>query len=245
VIFLAIGFETTLPGTALTVLAAETEKIGNFSLFSNHVAIVPALEALLQHPDLRLDGFVGPGHVSAVIGSEPYRTIVARYHKPVVVSGFEPLDILQSMAMLLKQLDEGRREVENQYGRLVRPEGNKIALVAIERVFEPRDKFEWRGLGETPRGGWQLRDGYAAFDAEKKFSLSHHRASDSKACQCGEILKGVLKPWQCKVFGTACTPEHPLGACMVSSEGACAAYYRYGRRQEGAEVGDREPVIGR
>jgi hydrogenase expression/formation protein HypD len=237
VIFFALGFETTVPSTALTVLEAESESIQNFSLFSNHVVIIPALEALLNNPDLQLEGFIGPGHVSMVIGSDPYQIIVDRYRKPVVVSGFEPLDILQSIAMVLKQLDEGRCEVENQYDRLVQPAGNKIAIDAMDRVFELRDKFEWRGLGDIPRGGLQLRDEYAAFDAEKKFTLPNHRVKDHKACQCGEILKGVMKPWQCKVFGTACTPEHPIGTCMVSSEGACAAYYKYGRRQE--EVGIR------
>jgi hydrogenase expression/formation protein HypD len=236
VIFFALGFETTVPSTALTVLEAESENIPNFSLFSNHVVIIPALEALLNNPDLQLEGFIGPGHVSMVIGSEPYQIIADRYHKPVVVSGFEPLDILQSMAMVLQQLDEGRCTVENQYDRLVQPAGNKVAITAMNRVFELREKFEWRGLGEIPQGGLQLREEYAAFDAEKKFTLPNHRVSDHKACQCGEILKGVMKPWQCKVFGTACTPEHPIGTCMVSSEGACAAYYKYGRRQEEAGV---------
>ncbi|MEG3438076.1 hydrogenase formation protein HypD [Pannus brasiliensis CCIBt3594] len=241
IIFLALGFETTVPSTALTVIEAESDNIPNFSLFSNHVVIIPALEALLNNPDLQLEGFVGPGHVSMVIGSEPYQIIVDRYRKPVVVSGFEPLDILQSIWMVLKQLDEGRCAVENQYDRLVQPSGNKIALTAMNRVFELREKFEWRGLGDIPRGGLKLREEYAAFDAEKKFPLPNNRVSDHKACQCGEILKGVLKPWQCKVFGTACTPEHPIGTCMVSSEGACAAYYKYGRRQE--EIGKKPETI--
>jgi hydrogenase expression/formation protein HypD len=229
VVFFAIGFETTTPSTALTVLQAEAEDIPNFSLFSNHVLVVPALEALLSNPDLQLDGFVGPGHVSTVIGTHPYRVIAEHYHKPVVVSGFEPLDILQSMWMVLKQLVEGRCEVENQYTRLVKPEGNAVALDAIARVFEVREQFEWRGLGDIPLSGLKMRPEYARFDAELKFPIPGRQIADHKACQCGEILKGVLKPWQCKVFGTACTPEHPIGACMVSSEGACAAYYKYGR----------------
>jgi hydrogenase expression/formation protein HypD len=229
VVFFAIGFETTTPSTALTVLQAEAEGVQNFSLFSNHVLVVPALEALLSNADLQLDGFVGPGHVSTVIGTNPYRVIAEQYHKPVVVSGFEPLDILQSIWMVLKQLAEGRCEVENQYTRLVKPEGNAVALDAIARVFEVRDQFEWRGLGDIPLSGLKMRPEYARFDAELKFPIPGCQVADHKACQCGEILKGVLKPWQCKVFGTACTPEHPIGACMVSSEGACAAYYKYGR----------------
>jgi hydrogenase expression/formation protein HypD len=231
VIFLALGFETTVPSTALTVLEAQRDNITNFSLFSNHVVIIPALKALLDNPDLQLDGFVGPGHVSMVIGTEPYQIIAQEYHKPVVVSGFEPLDILQSIWMVLKQLDEGRCEIENQYDRVVQTQGNKVAISSINQVFELRDRFEWRGLGEIMEGGLKLRDDYADFDAEKKFTLPNQRVKDHKACQCGEILKGVLKPWQCKVFGTACTPEHPIGTCMVSSEGACAAYYKYNRNQ--------------
>lgn len=229
VVFFAIGFETTAPSTALTVLQAETEGVSNFSLFCNHVLVVPALEALLANPDLQLDGFVGPGHVSTVIGTNPYGVIADRYHKPVVVSGFEPLDILQSIWMVLQQLAQGRCEVENQYARLVQPEGNRVALAAMDQVFEVRSTFEWRGLGDIPASGLKMRQTYATYDAEALFPLPRRQVADHKACQCGEILKGVMKPWQCKVFGTACTPEHPIGACMVSSEGACAAYYKYGR----------------
>jgi hydrogenase expression/formation protein HypD len=237
VVFFAIGFETTAPSTALTVLQAEKEGIENFSLFCNHVLVVPALEALLSHQDLQLDGFVGPGHVSMVIGTKPYQVIAEHYYKPLVVSGFEPLDILQSLWMLLRQLVEGRCEVENQYTRLVQAEGNAVALNAMHRVFEVRDQFEWRGLGNIPQSGLQMRSDYAKFDAEQKFAVPHQFVADHKACQCGEILKGVLKPWQCKVFGTACTPETPIGACMVSSEGACAAYYQYGRLSLGESSG--------
>jgi hydrogenase expression/formation protein HypD len=233
VVFFAIGFETTAPSTALTILQAEKEGIENFSLFCNHVRVVPALEALLSHQDLQLDGFVGPGHVSMVIGTKPYQVIAEHYHKPLVVSGFEPLDILQSLWMLLRQLVEGRCEVENQYTRLVQAEGNAVGLNAMHRVFELRDQFEWRGLGNIPQSGLQMHSDYAKFDAEQKFAVPHQSVADHKACQCGEILKGVLKPWQCKVFGTACTPETPIGACMVSSEGACAAYYQYGRLSRG------------
>jgi hydrogenase expression/formation protein HypD len=229
VVFFAIGFETTAPSTALTVLQAEQESIQNFSLFCNHVLVVPALEALLSNPDLQLDGFIGPGHVSMVIGTEPYQVIAQRYHKPLVVSGFEPLDLLQSIWMVLQQLAEGRCEVENQYTRFVQSGGNTVGLEAMQRVFQVRDQFEWRGLGDIPNSGLQMRPEYAQFDAEAQFTLPHRQVADHKACACGDILKGLKKPWECKVFGTGCTPEHPIGACMVSSEGACAAYYKYGR----------------
>ena len=229
IVFFGIGFETTAPSTALTVLQAEKEEIKNFSLFCNHVRVVPAMEALLENPDLQLDGFVGPGHVSMVIGTEPYEIIAKKYHKPLVVAGFEPLDVLQALWMVLQQLAEGRCEIENQYTRLVQNSGNAIALQAMNQVFEVREQFEWRGLGDIPQSGLKMRPEYADFDAEVKFPVSYQAVADHKACQCGEILKGVLKPWQCKVFGTACTPENPIGACMVSSEGACAAYYKYVR----------------
>ena len=229
IVFFGIGFETTAPSTALTVLQAEKEGIKNFSLFCNHVRVVPAMEALLENHDLQLDGFVGPGHVSMVIGTEPYEIIAEKYHKPLVVAGFEPLDVLQALWMVLQQLAEGRCEIENQYTRLVKNSGNAIALNAMNQVFKVREQFEWRGLGDIPQSGLKMRPEYADFDAEVKFPVSYQPVADHKACQCGEILKGVLKPWQCKVFGTACTPENPIGACMVSSEGACAAYYKYGR----------------
>jgi hydrogenase expression/formation protein HypD len=229
IVFFGLGFETTAPSTAFTILQAAAENITNFSLFSNHVLVIPALEALLANPDLQLDGFVGPGHVSMVIGTEPYQFIPQTYHKPIVISGFEPLDIFQSIWMLLKQIKENRCEVENQYNRLVEKWGNQNAIQAINQVFTVRDKFEWRGLGEIPNSGLKIRPEYAQFDAEAKFTIPNLKVPDHKACQCGEILKGVLKPWECKVFGTACTPETPIGTCMVSSEGACAAYYKYGR----------------
>ena len=229
IVFFGLGFETTAPSTAFTILQAAAENITNFSLFSNHVLVIPALEALLANPDLQLDGFVGPGHVSMVIGTEPYQFIPQTYHKPIVISGFEPLDIFQSIWMLLKQIKENRCEVENQYNRLVEKGGNQNAIQAINQVFTVRQKFEWRGLGEIPNSGLKIRPEYAQFDAEAKFTIPNLKVPDHKACQCGEILKGVLKPWECKVFGTACTPETPIGTCMVSSEGACAAYYKYGR----------------
>ena len=229
VVFMAIGFETTAPSTAVTVLRAAAENIGNFSVFCNHVTIIPAMKAIMESPDLRLDGFLGPGHVSTVIGCRPYEFVPRDYGKPVVVAGFEPLDILQSIYMVLRQLDSGRCEVENQYTRVVPWNGNTTALKVISQVMEVRPYFEWRGLGFINHSGLKMRDEFARFDTEKVFQVPGVRVADPKACQCGEVLKGVLKPWECKVFGTACTPETPIGTCMVSSEGACAAYYNYGR----------------
>jgi hydrogenase expression/formation protein HypD len=229
VVFMAIGFETTAPSTAMTVLRAKAEGLRNFSIFCNHVTIIPAIKAILDSPDLRLDGFIGPGHVSTVIGCRPYDFIARDYGKPLVVAGFEPLDILQSIHMLLEQLAEGRSEVENQYGRVVPWDGNPKALRVIGETMELRPYFEWRGLGSISQSALKVRESYAEFDAERIFEIPGVRVADPKACQCGEVLKGVLKPWECKVFGTACTPETPIGTCMVSSEGACAAYYNFGR----------------
>ena len=229
VVFMAIGFETTAPSTAMTVLRAAAEGIENFSVFCNHVTIIPAVKAILDSPDLRLDAFLGPGHVSTVIGCRPYEFIAAKYGKPLVTAGFEPLDILQSIYMILVQLAEGRCEVENQYGRVVPWDGNPKALKVIGEVMEIRPFFEWRGLGFISQSALRIREEYARFDAERIFDVPGVRVADPKACQCGEVLKGVLKPWECKVFGTACTPETPIGTCMVSSEGACAAYYNFGR----------------
>ena len=229
VVFFAVGFETTAPSTAVTLLRARELGVRNFSVFSNHVTIVPPLKAILDSPDLRLDGFLGPGHVSTVIGNRPYDFVPRRYGKPLVTAGFEPLDILQAVVMLLQQFADGRCEVENQYNRVVRDEGNPIALKILEQVFVLRPHFEWRGLGFIAQSALALHDDFAAFDAERLFELPGVRVADPKACQCGEVLKGVIKPWECKVFGTACTPETPIGTCMVSSEGACAAYYTFGR----------------
>jgi len=229
VVFLAIGFETTAPSTAVTVRRAAEEGVTNFSVFCNHVTIIPGIKAILDSPDLRLDGFIGPGHVSTVIGCRPYEFIPRDYRKPLVVAGFEPLDILQSVYLLLRQLAEGRCEVENQYARVVPWEGNPAALRAVGEVMALRPYFEWRGLGFISHSALRMREEYAAHDAERIFEVPGVRVADPKACQCGEVLKGVLKPWECKVFGTACTPETPIGTCMVSSEGACAAYYHFGR----------------
>lgn len=229
VVFFGLGFETTMPSTAMTVLQAEAQGVRNFSLFCNHITIIPTVKAILDSPDLQIDGFLGPGHVSMVIGSRPYDFIAKQYQRPLVVAGFEPLDILQALWMVLQQMSEGRCEVENQYKRIAPEGGNPAALDAITRVFELREFFEWRGLGSIDHSGVRMRRAYAAFDAEQRFSVPNLKIADPKSCQCGEVLKGVIKPSQCKVFGTLCTPETPMGALMVSSEGACAAYHQYSR----------------
>jgi hydrogenase expression/formation protein HypD len=229
VVFYAIGFETTAPSTALTLMRAKAESLTNFSVFCNHIMIIPALETLLESPDLSLDAFLGPGHVSTVIGCSPYEFIARDYGKPLVCAGFEPLDLLQSAYMVMKQFAEGRVEIENQYTRVVPWDGNPVALKALDQVFTERPHFEWRGLGSIPRSAYALSDEYADFDAERIFDVPGVSVADPKACQCGDVLKGALKPWECGVFGTACTPETPIGTCMVSSEGACAAYYNYGQ----------------
>ena len=228
VIFFGLGFETTMPSTALTVLQAEKEGIRNFSLFCNHITTVPTIKAILDSPDMKIDGFLAPGHVSMVIGARPFDFVARDYNRPIVITGFEPLDILQSIWMLLRQIAEGRCEVENQYSRVVPPAGNRAALEAISKVFEIREFFEWRGLGSIDHSGVRIREAYADFDAEQKFPVTNLQIADPRSCQCGEVVKGVIKPWECKIFGTACTPETPMGALMVSSEGACAAYFSYG-----------------
>ena len=228
VVFFGLGFETTMPSTAFTVLQAKEDGIKNFSLFCNHITIIPTVKAILDSPDMQIDGFLGPGHVSMVIGIEPYEFIADHYNRPLVVAGFEPLDVLHSIWMVLKQIAEGRSEIENQYSRIVPDEGNDEALAAVAEVFELREFFEWRGLGSIDHSGVRMRKEFIDFDAERKFVVPDIKIADPKACQCGEVLKGVIKPFACKVFGKACTPETPLGALMVSSEGACAAYYQYG-----------------
>jgi hydrogenase expression/formation protein HypD len=229
VVFFAIGFETTAPSTAVTLLRAKAEGMKNFSIFCNHVNIIPAMKAILDSPDLRLDGFIGAGHVSMVIGMRPYNFVARDHRKPVVIAGFEPLDIIQAVYMIVKQIAEGRSEVENQYSRVVRPEGNVKALQAMAQTMELRPFFEWRGLGFITHSALKIRPEFADWDAELLYEVPGLRVADPKACQCGEVLKGVIKPWECKVFGTACTPETPIGTCMVSPEGACAAYFNYGR----------------
>jgi hydrogenase expression/formation protein HypD len=230
VVFFGLGFETTMPSTAMTVLDAQRRGIRNFSLFCNHITIVPTIKAILDSPGMGIDGFLGPGHVAMVSGTEPFEFIAREYNRPLVISGFEPTDILQSLLMVLRQREDGIARVENQYARLVDPGGNAVALGAIARVFELREYFEWRGLGSIDHSGVRMRAEFASFDAERKFAVPNASVADPKSCQCGEVLKGAIKPTQCKVFGRACTPATPLGALMVSSEGACAAYYQFARR---------------
>ena len=231
VMFFAIGFETTAPSTALILKRAKALGLKNFSVFCNHVTIIPAIRAILDSPDMRIDAFIGPGHVSTVIGCRPYDWIARNERKPIVVAGFEPADILQSIVMLLEQLNKGESKVENQYKRVVPWEGNLAALKAMGEVFELRPYFEWRGMGFISQSALKIRSSYAEWDAEARFDVPGVRVTDPKAAQCGEVLKGVLKPSQCKLFGKECTPERPVGALMVSSEGSCAAYFNYEHRK--------------
>jgi hydrogenase expression/formation protein HypD len=238
VVFFAIGFETTTPPTALVLKQAAVEGIKNFSVVCNHVLTPAAIGNILESPEVRelgtvpLDGFIGPAHVSTVIGSQPYEFFAEEYRKPVVIAGFEPLDVMQAILMLVRQVNEGRCEVENEFTRAVTREGNLKAQNLVSEVFELRRAFEWRGLGDVPYSALAIRDSFAAWDAEKKFSLETRKVADNKACECGAILRGVKHPRDCKIFGTVCTPENPVGSCMVSSEGACAAHYSYGRYKE-------------
>ncbi|ACB34713.1 hydrogenase expression/formation protein HypD [Leptothrix cholodnii SP-6] len=235
VVFLAIGFETTTPPTALVIRQAAKEQLGNFSVLSNHVLTPSAITHILESPEVRqygtvpIDGFIGPAHVSIVIGSRPYEHFAEEYQKPVVIAGFEPLDVMQAVLMLVRQVNQGRTEVENEFTRAVTRDGNLAAQAVVSEVFELRSSFEWRGLGEVPYSALKIRPAYAAFDAERRFELTYQPVPDHKQCECGAILRGVKKPTDCKLFGTVCTPENPMGSCMVSSEGACAAHYSYGR----------------
>ena len=235
VVFFAIGFETTTPPTALAIRAAERKGLKNFSVLCNHVLTPAAMTAILETGDeagVALDGFIGPAHVSTVIGTEPYEIFASKYGKPVAIAGFEPLDVAQAILMLVRQINQGRAEVENEYIRAVTRAGNARAQAEVAALFELRDRFEWRGLGFLPDSALKLRDAYAAFDAEKRFGLVEQPARDNPACECGEILRGVKKPAECKLFGTVCTPDTPMGSCMVSPEGACSAHWTYGRFRE-------------
>ncbi|TYC60696.1 hydrogenase formation protein HypD [Rhodobacterales bacterium] len=240
VVFFAIGFETTTPPTAVAILQAEAEGLTNFSVFCNHVLTPAAICHVLGSPDPRdlekvsIDGFLGPSHVSAVIGYQPYEAGAKLYRKPVVIAGFEPLDVMQSVLMLVRQINEGRCDVENQYTRVVTREGNRKAQSLVDKVMERRAKFEWRGLGTVPDSALKIRDNYASFDAETRFEVSEKISREVKSCECPAILRGAKKPTDCKLFGTVCTPETPMGSCMVSSEGACAAYWSYGRVRDAA-----------
>lgn len=235
VVFFAIGFETTTPPTAVAIKQAKKEDLSNFSVFCNHVLTPPAIAHILQSPDVQdlgtveIDGFLGPSHVSSVIGSKPYEPAAEIFGKPVVIAGFEPLDVMQSTLMLIRQINEGRFEVENEYTRVVTREGNLKAQALVEEVFDIRDAFEWRGLGTVAKSALKIREAFAAFDAEQRFDISPKQSREVKSCECPAILRGVKKPTDCKLFGTVCTPDTPMGSCMVSSEGACAAYWTYGR----------------
>lgn len=235
VVFFAIGFETTTPPTAVAVRQAQAEGLANFSVFCNHVLTPAAIQNILESPDVRdigsvsIDAFLGPSHVSSIIGSRPYEFFAEEFQKPVVIAGFEPLDVMQSALMLIRQLNEGRYEVENEYTRVVTRDGNRKAQALVAEVFELRRSFEWRGLGLVPYSALQVKSAYAQQDAERRFSVPPVRASDVQGCECPSILRGAKKPTDCKLFGTVCTPDNPMGSCMVSSEGACAAYWSYGR----------------
>lgn len=233
VVFFAIGFETTTPPTALVLKQAKALGLTNFSVMCSHVLTPAAMTAILGQPGdanaVLLDGFVGPAHVSTVIGSRPYEFCADDYAKPVVIAGFEPLDVMQAVRLLVRQVNEGRAEVENEFTRAVTRDGNRKAQSLVDEVFELRASFEWRGLGCIPNSALRLREAYAPWDAERKFELEYRSVPDHKACECGTILQGRKTPAECKLFGSVCTPENPVGSCMVSSEGACAAHYNYGR----------------
>jgi hydrogenase expression/formation protein HypD len=235
VVFFAIGFETTTPPTALALQTAKREDLKNFSVLCCHVLTPAAITHILESPEVKdwhtvpLDGFVGPAHVSILIGSRPYEGFAVQYQKPVVIAGFEPLDVMQAILMLVRQINEGRAVVENEFTRAVTRDGNPAAIKVVADVLEMRDSFEWRGLGEVPNSALKIRPEYAQWDAERKFDLQYRAVADHKQCECGAILRGVKRPTDCKLFGTVCTPESPMGSCMVSSEGACAAHYSYGR----------------
>lgn len=235
VVFLAIGFETTTPPTALAIRQAAREGLKNFSVLCCHVLTPAAITHILESPEVRqygtveIDGFVGPAHVSIVIGSGPYEGFAKTHRKPVVIAGFEPLDVMQAILMLVRQVNDGRAEIENEFTRAVNREGNARAQAVTAQVLEVRATFEWRGLGEVPMSALRIRPEYALFDAERRFDLNYRAVPDHKQCECGAILRGVKRPIDCKLFGTVCTPDNPMGSCMVSSEGSCAAHYSYGR----------------
>lgn len=241
VVFFGLGFETTTPSTALSVQQAAREGLTNFTVFCNHITVPEPIKVLLDDPHMRLDGFIGPGHVSMVIGIHPYDFIARDYGKPIAVAGFEPTDLLQSALMVLTQIAEGRAEVQNQYARVVPEHGNPVSLAAIADVYERRPSFEWRGLGEIDASGLRMREKYRAFDAEEKFGVGYGAGAKPRVvpevdgCACGAVMTGRIKPTACPQFGKGCTPEMPLGALMVSSEGACAAYWQYGGARAAAE----------
>jgi hydrogenase expression/formation protein HypD len=243
VVLFAIGFETTTPATAHVIVDARRRGLRNFSVYCNHVLTPPALRSILEDPaaggpgGVRVDGFIGPSHVSALIGSRPYEFVAAEYRRPVVIAGFEPLDVMQAIAMLLAQINDGRASVENQFTRGVTRDGNRKAQALVAEVFETRERFPWRGLGEVPLSALRINSAYAEFDAERRFRIDSPPAQENKACQCPSIIRGIKKPTDCSIFGSVCTPRNPVGSCMVSAEGACAAYYKYRRGTLAAAAG--------
>jgi len=249
VVFFAIGFETTTPPTAVAIRQAGTDNLGNFSVFCNHVLTPAAIRNILESPEVRdigtvgIDGFLGPSHVSAVIGSQPYEYFAEEFQKPVVIAGFEPLDVMQSVLMLIRQINEGRCEVENEYSRVVTREGNLKAQKLVAGVFELRRFFEWRGLGVVPYSALRIKQAYSVFDAEQRFDVQPVQADDVRGCECPSILRGAKKPTDCRLFGALCRPDNPVGSCMVSSEGACAAYWSYGRFRAPVKPGRTGAVV--
>ena len=248
VVFFAIGFETTTPPSAVAIKQAQAMGLKNFRVFCNHVLTPAAIQNILESPEVReigsvsIDGFYGPSHVSSIIGSRPYEFFAEEFQRPVVIAGFEPLDVMQSTLMLIRQLNEGRHEVENEYTRVVSREGNQKAQNLVAEIFELRRSFEWRGLGLVPYSALQIKKAYEEYDAEKYFNIESIQASDVKGCECPSILRGAKNPTDCKLFGTVCTPENPMGSCMVSSEGACAAYWSYGRFRQDAAFNKNEKM---
>jgi hydrogenase expression/formation protein HypD len=234
VVFFGIGFETTTPPTAVLIKMAEQLKIKNLSIYCNHVLTPSAMQSILDmrvkknEKPVMIDGFLGPSHVSSIIGTVPYEFVPKKYHKPIVIAGFEPLDVMQSTLMIIRQLNEGRCEVENEYTRVVKKEGNKKAQQLVAKYLKLRDTFAWRGLGYIKNSALKIRDEYQQYDAEKKFNMIDNNTDDIKGCECAAVLRGLISPPQCKLYKKICTPENPMGACMVSSEGACAAHYSYG-----------------
>ena len=235
VVFFAIGFETTAPANAMSVFQAKAQNIRNFSMLVSHVIVPPAIRGILASPDNRVQAFLGPGHVCAIMGWREYEPISASFHVPIVITGFEPVDLLEGILLAVRQLEQGRAEVENQYARAVSIEGNAAARKVVEQVFEIADRA-WRGIGVIPKSGYRLTEAYRDFDAERIFEVESIRTRESEICISGQVLKGLKKPNQCPAFGSQCTPQTPLGATMVSAEGACAAYYNYGRHMVSIEA---------
>ncbi len=240
VVFFAIGFETTTPPTALLIKQARALALTNFSVLCCHVLTPSAIASILESPEVRrwgtvpLDGFIGPAHVSTIIGTRPYEFFAEEYRKPVVIAGFEPLDVMHAILMLIEQVNSGRAQVENEFSRAVSRDGNRKAQQLVSEVFELRRSFAWRGLGELPYSALRIRREFAAFDAERRFAVAYQPVDDHPACECGAVLRGVKRPQECRIFGSVCTPENPVGSCMVSSEGACAAHYTFGRFADAA-----------